>query len=81
MFFNFSYIVKFLVLSKREQCKTDFFLIFIYCQLDSLMRELEEGGDELQSLESLNQTLISKERTTNVELQDARKALIRVRLM
>ncbi|XP_010690731.2 factor of DNA methylation 1 isoform X1 [Beta vulgaris subsp. vulgaris] len=46
-------------------------------KLDSLMRELEEGGDELQSLESLNQTLISKERTTNVELQDARKALIR----
>ncbi|XP_021855473.2 factor of DNA methylation 1 isoform X2 [Spinacia oleracea] len=46
-------------------------------KLDSLMRELEEGGDEMQCLETLNQTLISKERITNEELQDARKYLIR----
>ncbi|XP_021749550.1 factor of DNA methylation 1-like isoform X1 [Chenopodium quinoa] len=46
-------------------------------KLDSLMRELEEGGDEMQCLETLNQTLISKERITNAELQDARKTLIR----
>lgn len=46
-------------------------------KLDSLMRELEEGGDDMQCLETLNQTLISKERVTNAELQDARKALIR----
>lgn len=47
-------------------------------KVDALIRELEENGDELQCLETLNQALINKERATNVELQDARKALIRV---
>lgn len=42
---------------------------------------MEDGGDDLQCLESLNQTLISKERVTNAELQEARKALIRVRFL
>ncbi|KAL2940468.1 Factor of DNA methylation 1 [Bienertia sinuspersici] len=46
-------------------------------KVNSLMRELEDGGDDMQCLESLNQTLISKERITNTELQEARKALIR----
>ena len=40
---------------------------------------MEDGGDEMQCLETLNQTLISKERIANAELQEARKALIHVR--
>ncbi|KAL2905794.1 Cortactin-binding protein 2 [Bienertia sinuspersici] len=44
-------------------------------KLESLMREIEDGGDDLQCLETLNQTPISKEH--NAELQEARKALIR----
>ncbi|CAL9010807.1 unnamed protein product [Prunus brigantina] len=38
--------------------------------------ELEEKVDELEDLESLNQTLITKERQSNDELQKARKELI-----
>jgi len=45
-----------------------------------LARDLKENGDELQCLEILNQTLIRKERAANAELQDARKALIQLRL-
>ncbi|KAH9603313.1 hypothetical protein KSS87_017115 [Heliosperma pusillum] len=46
-------------------------------RVGALLSELEDGGADMQDLETLNQTLISKERTTNVELQDARKAVIR----
>ncbi|KAL9231367.1 hypothetical protein vseg_006604 [Gypsophila vaccaria] len=46
-------------------------------RVNILLSELEDGGSEMQDLETLNQTLISKERATNVELQDARKVLIR----
>ncbi|KAL2925732.1 Cortactin-binding protein 2 [Bienertia sinuspersici] len=45
-------------------------------KLESLMREIEDGGDDLQCLETLNQTPISKEH--NAELQEARKALIHI---
>ncbi|XP_062089971.1 factor of DNA methylation 1 [Humulus lupulus] len=38
--------------------------------------ELQEKVDNLDDLESLNQTLLTKERETNDELQEARKALI-----
>ncbi|KAK9700119.1 hypothetical protein RND81_08G218300 [Saponaria officinalis] len=47
-------------------------------RVGALLCELEDGGSEVQSLEALNQILISKERATNVELQDARKVVIRI---
>lgn len=40
--------------------------------------ELENKVDNLEDLESLNQTLIAKERQSNDELQEARKELIKV---
>lgn len=45
-------------------------------QIDSLRKELAEKTEELQYIETLNQTLILKEHMTNHELQDARKELI-----
>ncbi|KAF3973901.1 hypothetical protein CMV_002701 [Castanea mollissima] len=45
-------------------------------QIDALRKELEEKVDELQSMDTLNQTLILKEHMSNLELQDARKELI-----
>ena len=40
--------------------------------------ELEQKEVELDDMESMNQTLIVKERQSNDELQDARKELIEV---
>ena len=48
-------------------------------QIYGLRKELEEKVDELQSMDTLNQTLILKERMSNLELKDARKELITVR--
>ena len=48
-------------------------------QIDALRKELEEKVDELQSMDTLNQTLILKEHMSNLELQDACKELINVR--
>ncbi|GAB2269538.1 hypothetical protein Dimus_004458 [Dionaea muscipula] len=43
---------------------------------EQMTKELEEKVEVLQALESLNQTLITKERRSNDELQEARKELI-----
>ncbi|KAJ4968313.1 hypothetical protein NE237_015014 [Protea cynaroides] len=45
-------------------------------KVDSMKQELEEKTGDLEDLESLNQTLIVKERNSNDELQDARKELV-----
>ncbi|XP_066317295.1 factor of DNA methylation 1-like isoform X2 [Miscanthus floridulus] len=45
-------------------------------KMDELAEELKEKMDELEAMESLNQTLIIKERKSNDELQHARKELI-----
>ncbi|KAF8396789.1 hypothetical protein HHK36_018422 [Tetracentron sinense] len=45
-------------------------------EMDDLIKELEEKADDMQDMETLNQTLIVKERMSNHELQDARKELI-----
>ncbi|KAJ8559528.1 hypothetical protein K7X08_003586 [Anisodus acutangulus] len=45
-------------------------------KLDSIQEEIKESEEELESLETLNQTLIIKERHTNDEVQEARKELI-----
>jgi len=47
-------------------------------KMDELAEELKEKMDELEAMESLNQTLIIKERKSNDELQHARKELIDV---
>ncbi|XP_057522734.1 factor of DNA methylation 1-like isoform X1 [Amaranthus tricolor] len=60
----------------KEVDKREIQLISEQERLESLMRDMEDGGDEMQCLETLNQTLISKERIANAELQEARKALI-----
>jgi len=45
-------------------------------KLGELVNELEEKKDEMESIDSLNQTLIIKERRTNDELEEAKKELI-----
>ena len=47
-------------------------------KMEEMLKELQEKEDELADVESLNQTLVVKERMTNEELQEARKALIDV---
>jgi len=47
-------------------------------KLDTLQKDLTEKKLLLEELETLNQTLIVKERKMNDELQEARKALINV---
>ncbi|KAF8396790.1 hypothetical protein HHK36_018423 [Tetracentron sinense] len=46
----------------------------------SLRNELQEKADEMKDMESLNLTLIVKERLSNHELQDARKELINIHI-
>ncbi|XP_027104414.2 uncharacterized protein [Coffea arabica] len=50
----------------------------LIAQIDVLKKTLAEKDDELQDMEALNQTLILKERSSNLELQDARKELTSV---
>uniref|UniRef100_A0A0D9VW23 Factor of DNA methylation 1-5/IDN2 domain-containing protein n=1 Tax=Leersia perrieri TaxID=77586 RepID=A0A0D9VW23_9ORYZ len=45
-------------------------------ELDELRAKLEDKDDDMESMESLNQTLIIKERRTNDELKEAKKALM-----
>ena len=45
-------------------------------KLGELRKELEEKKDEMEGIDSLNQTLIIKERRTNDELEEAKKELI-----
>lgn len=47
-------------------------------RVKELKEALEEKTEEIESLEELNRTLVVKERTTNNELQDARRGIIRV---
>ncbi|KAM1165971.1 hypothetical protein ACFX2G_025763 [Malus domestica] len=48
----------------------------VQSKIKKMEDELGEKVDELEDLESLNQTLITKERQSNDELQEARKVLI-----
>jgi len=45
-------------------------------KLGELRKELEEKKDEMEGIDSLNQTLIIKEQRTNNELEEAKKELI-----
>lgn len=45
-------------------------------KVDEMLRDLREKEENLEGVESLNQTLIIKERMSNEELQEARKELI-----
>ncbi|KAK3160223.1 hypothetical protein QOZ80_1BG0056820 [Eleusine coracana subsp. coracana] len=45
-------------------------------KIDELKEKLQEKYDEMDAVESLNQTLVIKERKSNDELQQARKELI-----
>ncbi|XP_027343678.1 factor of DNA methylation 4 isoform X2 [Abrus precatorius] len=45
-------------------------------KMDAIKLDLQDKEEELEGMEELNQTLVVKERKTNDELQDARKALI-----
>lgn len=45
-------------------------------KIDDLKNDLKDKIEEMDDLESLNQTLIVKERKTNGELQEARKEMI-----
>lgn len=48
-------------------------------KMDALYKDLREKEQSLREIDTLNQTLIVKERKSNDELQDARKVLINVR--
>ncbi|KAK9683312.1 hypothetical protein RND81_10G131200 [Saponaria officinalis] len=45
-------------------------------KVDTMLRDLRDKEESLEAVESLNQTLIVKERMSNEELQEARKELI-----
>uniref|UniRef100_A0A0D9UWB0 Factor of DNA methylation 1-5/IDN2 domain-containing protein n=1 Tax=Leersia perrieri TaxID=77586 RepID=A0A0D9UWB0_9ORYZ len=45
-------------------------------KIEELNEELKEKYDEMEAMESLNQTLVTKERQSNDELQNSRKELI-----
>ncbi|KAL9226604.1 hypothetical protein vseg_002396 [Gypsophila vaccaria] len=45
-------------------------------KVDSMLKDLREKEESLEAVESLNQTLIVKERMSNDELRDAREELI-----
>ncbi|XP_048229313.1 factor of DNA methylation 4 [Ricinus communis] len=45
-------------------------------KMDTIQQQLKDKEEELEDLETLNQTLIIKERMNNDQLQDARKELI-----
>lgn len=47
-------------------------------KIDEMSEQLKEKIEEMDDLEALNQTLVVKERMSNDELQEARKALIQV---
>ncbi|KAL3613365.1 hypothetical protein CASFOL_042778 [Castilleja foliolosa] len=47
-------------------------------KLESIEEELKENEEELDGLETLNQTLIVKERKTNDQLQESRTELIKL---
>lgn len=49
-------------------------------KVEDIHKNLREKEEELEDLESLNQTLVVQERKSNDELQDARKELIEVSL-
>lgn len=48
-------------------------------QLDAGRKQPGEEDDDMEAMESLNQTLLAKERNSNDELQQARKAFIEVK--
>lgn len=50
-------------------------------KMEEMDKELNEKKDDLDSMEDLNSTLLTKERQSNDELQEARKALILVLLV
>nr|DAD26438.1 TPA_asm: hypothetical protein HUJ06_027906 [Nelumbo nucifera] len=52
----------------------------VHKQIEVLVRKLEEKAGEIEDLEALNRTLMVKERRSNLELQEARKELIDVRI-
>ncbi|XP_075479207.1 uncharacterized protein LOC142520115 [Primulina tabacum] len=47
-------------------------------RIEELTTKLEENFDEIDGLQDLNQQLFTKERLSNNELQNVRKALIKV---
>lgn len=51
----------------------------VQSKMKEMNEELEQKQEEMGDLESLNQTLVVKERQSNDELQEARKELIVVR--
>ncbi|KAL3523833.1 hypothetical protein ACH5RR_016667 [Cinchona calisaya] len=65
----------------QAELERKFFLVEkeqLKAQIDGLKKKLAERDDELQDMEALNQTLILKEHSSNLELQDARKELTNV---
>lgn len=50
----------------------------LHSRMKEMQDELEDKEEQRNHMETLNQTLLSKERQSNDELQDARKKLIEV---